>query len=120
MFYGRVLRDQRKFAQAAAQFQTAAARQPQSVEAWNELAGVLLISEQYPQAIAAFDHVRALGMEKPADLFFRATAHDHLHQAKEALDNYNRFLAVSKGAFPNQEFQARQRILAIEKETGKR
>jgi tetratricopeptide (TPR) repeat protein len=120
MFYGRVLRDQRKFPEAAAQFQEAAARQPQSVEAWNELGGVYLIANQYQPAIAAFDRVRALGAETPADLFFRATAHDHLHQAKDALDNYNRFLAASKGTFPDQEFQARQRILTLEKELGKR
>lgn len=120
MFYGRLLRDQRKFPEAAAQFQTVATRQPQFVKAWSELAGVLLIAEQYPQAIAAFDRVRALGAETPADMFFRATAHEHLRQPKEALDNYNKFLAASKGVFPDQEFQARQRVLALERELGKR
>lgn len=120
MFYGRVLRDQRKFPQAIEQFQAAAARQPQAADIWNELAGVYLVAEQYQQAITAFERVRALGAEKPADLFFRATAHDHLHQAKEALENYNRFLAASQGVFPNQEFQARQRVLILEKELGKR
>jgi tetratricopeptide (TPR) repeat protein len=120
MFYGRLLRDQRKFTEAAAQFQAVAARQPASVEAWNELAGVYLVAEKFQQSLAAFDRVRALGAETPTDLFFRALAHDHLHQAKDALDNYNRFLAASKGAFPDQEFQARQRVLALEKESGKR
>ena len=120
MFYGRLLRDQRKFPEAAAQFQAAADRQPQLVAAWNELAGVLLISEKYPEALAAFDRVRALGAETPANLFFRATAYDHLNRAKEALDNYNGFLAASKGAFPNQEFQARQRVLTLQRELGKR
>lgn len=120
MFYGRLLRDQRKFPEAATQFQAAAARQPDLAAAWNELAGVLLLMDQYQQAIGAFDRVRALGAEKPADLFFRATAYDHLHQAKPALDNYNGFLAASKGAFPNQEFQARQRVLILERELGKR
>ncbi len=120
MFYGRLLRDQRKFPEAAAQFKAAAARQPDQPAAWNELAGVLLMMDQYEAAIDAFDHVRALGAEKPADLFFRATAYDQLHQAKQALDNYNGFLAVSKGAFPNQEFQARQRVKILERELGKR
>jgi tetratricopeptide (TPR) repeat protein len=120
MFYGRLLRDQRKFTEAASQFQAVATRQPQSVEAWNELAGVYLIAEDFQQALAAFERVRALGAETTSDLFFRAVAHDHLHQTKEALDNYNRFLAASKGAYPNQEFQARQRVLALEKESGKR
>ncbi len=120
MFYGRLLRDQRKFPEAAAQFQAVAARQPESVQAWSELAGVFLVAENYQQALAAFDRVRALGAETPPDFFFRALAHDHLRQAKDALDNYNRFLAASKDAFPDQEFQARQRVLALEKELGKR
>lgn len=120
MFYGRLLRDQRKFPEAASQFKAAAARQPDQSAPWNELAGVLLLMDQYQAALDAFDHVRALGAETPADMFFRATAYDHLHQAKQALDNYNGFLAASKGAFPNQEFQARQRVLLLERELGKR
>ena len=119
MFYGRLLRDQRKFPEAATQFKAAAAQEPQLAEAWSELAGVYLITGQYQEALTDFEHVRALHAETPGVLFFRATAHDHLHQAKEALDNYNRFLAASKGAFPDQEFQARQRIKILERELGR-
>lgn len=120
MFYGRILRDQRKFNDAAAQFQIVATRQPESVPAWTELAAVELVAEKFPQALAAFDRVRALGAETTPDFFFRALAHDHLHQAKDALEDYSKFLAAAKGAFPDQEFQARQRVLALEKELGKR
>jgi tetratricopeptide (TPR) repeat protein len=120
MFYGRLLRDQRKFPEAAAQFLAATQRQPDLVEAWNELAGVYLISDQFPQALAAFDRVRALGGETTANFFFRAMAFDRLHQAKDALENYNRFLAESHGEHPDQEFQARQRKQTLEKELGKR
>lgn len=120
MFYRRLLRDQRKFPEAAAQFQAVATRDPQSARAWSELAGVLLVAEQYPQALAALDRVRALGAETPPDLFFRGLAFDHLNQAKQALENYNGFLAASKGAFPNQEWQARGRVVFLEKELGKR
>jgi tetratricopeptide (TPR) repeat protein len=120
MFYGRLLRDQRKFTEAASQFQIVTMHRPASVPAWSELAGVYLVADKFQQAIAAFDRVRTLGAETPPDLFFRAVAHDRLHQAKEALDNYNRFLAGSKGAYPDQEFQARQRVLALEKVLGKR
>ena len=80
----------------------------------------MLIDEKYPQALAAFDRVRALGAETPPTCSFARVACDHLNQAKEALDNYNGFLAASKGAFPDQEFQARQRVLTLEKELGKR
>ena len=116
MFYGKVLRDQRKFLDAAAQFSAAARIQPDAVTAWNELAAALVIAEQYPQALAAFDRIRALGAENAGNLFFRALAHDRLRQRPEAIENYKRFLAMSQEKFPNQEFQARQRVRILEKE----
>ena len=116
LFYGRVLRDQRKFPEAAAEFSAAARIDPKSVVAWNELASALVIAEEYPQALAAYDHIRALNAEIPGNFFFRALAHDRLRQRPEALENYNKFLATSGGKFPDQEFQARQRARILEKE----
>ena len=116
LFYGRLLRDQRKFPEAAAQFSAATRIQPDAVAAWNELASMLVIAEQYPQALAAFDHIRALGAETAGNLFFRALAHDRLQQRPEAIENYNKFLATSQGKFPDQEFQARQRVRILENE----
>lgn len=120
MFDARLLRDQRKFPEAAAQFLAAAQSKPDSAAAWNELAGVDLAAEKYPEALAAFDRVKALGAETVANYFFRALALDHLNQAKDALENYNKFLAGSNGQYPNQEFQARGRVKALELELHKR
>jgi tetratricopeptide (TPR) repeat protein len=116
LFYGRVLRDQRKFPEAAGEFSASARIDPKSVVAWNELASVLVIAEEYPQALVALDRIRALNAEIPGNFFFRALAYDHLHQRPEALENYNKFLATSGGKFPDQEFQARQRARLLEKE----
>ena len=121
MFYARLLRDQRKFAEAAIQFVAVAKTKPDLVVAWNELAGVYMISEKYVEALSAYDQVRALGAETNANFFFRGLANDRLNQPKDALENYNRFLAGSLGANPNQEFQARQRVKTLEREeVGKR
>jgi tetratricopeptide (TPR) repeat protein len=120
MFDARLLRDQRKFPEAAAQFLRAAQAKPDSAAAWNELAGVYLADEKYPEALAAFDRVKALGAETTANYFFRGLAFDHLHQAKDALENYNKFLAGSKGEHPDQEFQARGRVRVLEIELHKR
>lgn len=119
LFYGRILRDQRKFPAAAEQFLAAAKLKPDALRPWNELAAVLVISEQYPQALAALDRIRALGGETPSHLFFRAISYDHLHQLKEALANYNEFLEKSQGN-PDQEFQARQRARIIKNELSKK
>jgi tetratricopeptide (TPR) repeat protein len=119
MFDGKLLRDQRKFAEAAEQFGAAARIRSNAADAWNELSAALVLSEQYPQAIGAFDHIRALGAENPGNLFFRALSHDRLRQRPEAVENYNKFLAISQGKFPDQEFQARQRVRILQAELRK-
>ena len=120
MFYGRLLRDEHKPLDAAQQFSAAAQLKPDSVEAWNELAGVLSVAEQYPQAIVALDRVRALHAETAGDLFFRAIAYDHMKARKNAIESYQKFLELSQGKHPDQEFQARQRIRIIQRELDKR
>src|SRR6185369_712595 len=96
MFYARILRDEHKAAQATAQFELATKLQPGNVNAWSELAGYLIITEQYPQALAALDKVKELGTENAGHMFFRATTLDHLNQRKEALEYYQRFLEASR------------------------
>jgi Tfp pilus assembly protein PilF len=47
-------------------------------------------------------------------LFLEATAHDTLHEYKEAERAYRAFLAIAAGQFPDQEFEARHRLVALE------
>ena len=116
MFYGRLLRDQRKFGEAAQQFLAASKLKPADLHPWNELTGVLVTAGQYPQALAALDRVRALGGETPAHIYLRAISYDHLHQLKEALASYKTFLEESNGKSPDEEFKARQRARIIDDE----
>jgi tetratricopeptide (TPR) repeat protein len=129
MTYGRTLRDQKKLGPAASQFNAAAQKRPDSVEAWNELAAILTVLDDFPRALAALDRVKALGGEKPGDLFFRAIILDKMaagatsekaKRLKLALEAYQNFLALSHGEFEQQEFQARQRARIIQKELTKR
>ena len=115
MAYGRALRDERQFIPAANQFAAAAKQKPDTAEVWNELAGVLDLAEQYPQALAALDRVHALGKEVPGDYYLRAIILDKLHQFKPALESYRKFLASSEGKHPDEEFKARQRARIIER-----
>ena len=50
----------------------------------------------------------------PSTLFLEATADDALHQNRQAVDLYKKFLAEASGKFPDQESQARQRLVALE------
>lgn len=65
------------------------------------------------QALAA----RATVLPNSASsLFLEAISHDSLHQRKEAEVAYKAFLAAAAGKFPDQEFQARHRLVALEAE----
>jgi tetratricopeptide (TPR) repeat protein len=115
MFFGRLLRDQRKFPDAEQQFLAAAKLKTDAIQPWNELAGVLIVNEQYPQAIAALDESKKRGGETTAHFYLRAISYDHLHQLKEALANYKEFLERSQGS-PDEEFKSRQRARIIQNE----
>jgi lipoprotein NlpI len=114
------LRDRRQFVPAAQQFAAAAKIRPDSVKAWNELAAVLVVNEDYAGGLAALDRVRALGKEVPGDFFYRGISLEKLRQPKPALEAYRQFLAADAGKMPDQEFQARQRIRIIESELNRR
>ena len=120
MYLGRELRDQRKFVPAAQQFAMAAKLRPDSVQAWNELAAVLVVNEDYAGGLAALDRVRALGKELPGDLYYRAISLEKLRQPKPAMEAYRQFLATDGGKMPDQEFLARQRVRIIESELNRK
>lgn len=120
LMYGRSLRDEKKYAEAAQEFLRVVQGRPDSVEAWNELTAMLISLEQYPQAIGALDRVRALGGETAGHLYLRAIILDKVKDLKGALASYEKFLAASQGKSPNEEFKARQRIRVIQKELSRR
>jgi predicted Zn-dependent protease len=50
----------------------------------------------------------------PSSLFLEATAHDKLHHTKQATDLYKQFLSVANGQFPDEEWEARHRLITLE------
>jgi hypothetical protein len=52
--------------------------------------------------------------EIPATYFLRATSYDYLKVTAKAVENYKQFLATDGGKTPNQEWQARHRLIAID------
>src|SRR5262249_20598294 len=120
MMYARALRDAKQYPAAAQQFTEAAKIKPNDQRAWSNLGGVLYITGDYPQSLAAFDRARQLGEDTPGNWFLRAIILDKLRQLKPALAAYEHFLSVSHGEQPDQEFQARQRARIIRNELEKR
>jgi Tfp pilus assembly protein PilF len=52
--------------------------------------------------------------QSPSSLFLAATAHDKLHEVKLATDLYKQFLSVANGQFPDEEWEARHRLITLE------
>ncbi len=52
----------------------------------------------------------------PTSLFLQATAEDHLRHRQAAIKAYQAFLAMAAGKFPDQEWQAKQRLHLLESE----
>ena len=52
--------------------------------------------------------------ETPMTYFLRASAYDHLRDFKNAAANFHLFLKVAGGKYPDQEWQATHRLIAIE------
>ena len=116
MLHGRIVRDQRKYPEAAHDFRLAVTLKPNESEGWSELATSLIMAEDYQGTVDALDKVAALHAEKPGHVFFRALALDNMHDKRGALAAYQRFLAMSNGQSPNEEFKARQRAKLLERE----
>lgn len=120
MTIGRIYRDQRQFGRAAGYFEAATKLKPDAAEGWSELAGVLTLLKQYPQALAALDRLQSLNAEKPGHIFLRAIILDNLRQLKPALAAYRKFLEADNGQHSDQDFQSQGRIKAIEHELNRR
>lgn len=120
MMYARALRDHKQYPAAANQFMEAAKLKPAESKTWNELGGMLYLAGSLQQSLAAFDRARDLGENTAGNWFLRAIILDKLKQWKPALEAYQKFLSLSPGKNPDQEFQARQRSRILQRELEKR
>ena len=111
---GKSLLDQHKFPEAQAEFVTATRLKPDFGAAYGDLAAAADQNKDYPLVIGALDARAKFLPELPFGYFLRATAFDHLHDRKNAALNYHKFLDAAAGKYPDQEWQARHRLIAIE------
>jgi tetratricopeptide (TPR) repeat protein len=111
---GRVLLQQKKLPEAEKELIAAIQFKPDLGPAYGELAGAANETKNYELVIKVLDARARILPELPIGYFLRATAYDHLRQYKPAAENYHLFLEKSTGQYPDQEFQARHRLIAIE------
>jgi Flp pilus assembly protein TadD len=111
---GKSLLDQRKFPEAQTEFMTAVKLKPDFGEAYGDLAVAADQNKAYGLVPAALDARAKFLPELPFGFFLRATAYDHLRDRKNAAIQYHKFLDAAGGKFPDQEWQAKHRLIAIE------
>ncbi len=111
---GKSLLNQHKFPEAQSEFLAAVKLKPDFGGAYGDLATAANENKDYELTIRALDARAKLLPELPFGYFLRATAFDHLKDYKNAALNYHRFLEVADGKAPDQEWQARHRLITIE------
>jgi tetratricopeptide (TPR) repeat protein len=102
-------------AEALHAFQAATQADPSNGDAWNGLAFAAFETHQPAVTLQALDARSKILPENATTLFLWATAYDTLHDKKQAVAYYHRFLDAAAGKLPDQEWQARQRLALMEK-----
>jgi len=110
---GQNLLRERLYPQAQQVFERAVKLKPDDGDAWSGLAFAASENKQYSTALHALSMRAKYLEETPATYFLWATSYDSLHVSKSAQEYYRKFLAASGGKFPDQEWQARHRLVAL-------
>jgi Flp pilus assembly protein TadD len=111
---GSVLMQEKQYPEAQLELLTAIKLKPDLAGAYGNLAYVAMQNKDYQLAIRALDARARYMEENPASYFLRATAYDNLKVTAKAVENYRQFLATDEGKMPDQEWQARHRLMAID------
>lgn len=111
---GQALLRQKKFPEAQQEFGQEVKLAPGRGEAYGDLAFAASENKDYELVIRALQARGKLLPENPVTYFLRASAYDHLHDFKNAAVNFHFFLNNAKGKYPDYEWQAKHRLIAIE------
>lgn len=113
--WGGTLLKQHRYPEAIAALQAAVKLSPGNADDWMNLAIAAAQAKQYPLVLEALSARAKFAEENAGSSFLRATAYDNLHQTKQAVEYYRKFLEVSAGKFPDQEWEAQHRLIALGK-----
>ncbi|MGA8742134.1 MAG: tetratricopeptide repeat protein [Terracidiphilus sp.] len=113
--HGQNLIRQQRFPDAMAAFDKATKLDSADADAWSGIAFAASKLNQPSLVIHALTVRSKYLPEGPATYFLWATSYDTLKDKMAAITYYHHFLDSSGGKFPDQEWQARQRLLVLEK-----
>ena len=113
--HGQNLVLQGRFAEAFTVFDKATRIDPANTDGWSGLAFAASRTNQPSVTLHALTMRSKFLPENASTYFLWATSYDTLHQKAQAAAYYHHFLDSAAGKFPNQEWQARQRLQLLEK-----
>jgi tetratricopeptide (TPR) repeat protein len=113
--HGQNLIRQQLYSQALAAFDKATQLDSASSDAWSGVAFAASKLHQPSAVIHALTMRSRFLPDVPATYFLWATSYDTLNDRVAAITYYHHFLDSAGGKFPDQEWQARQRLLVLEK-----
>ena len=111
---GQCLLREKKFPEAQQELLITVKLKPNWGEAYGDVAFAASENKNYPLALQALDARVKFLPEIPITYFLRASAFDHLKDFKKAAVNYHLFLDNAQGKYPDQEWQAKHRLIAIQ------
>jgi tetratricopeptide (TPR) repeat protein len=112
--HGQALLRLKKFPEAQQEFLVAIKLKSDLGEAYGDLAFAAGENQDYALVIRALDARKKFLPEVSITYFLRASAYDHLRDFKNAAANYHLFLNTANGKYPDYEWKAKHRLIAIE------
>jgi Tfp pilus assembly protein PilF len=112
---GQLLIREGNYVEALVLLQNAAKIRQDDPDTWGGIAFAASKTHQPQLVLDALTMRSKYAAETPATYFLWATASDNLHRNKQALEYYQLFLKSASGKFPDEEWQARQRIAVLMK-----
>ena len=113
--HGQNLIREQKYPEAFSVFSRAAELDGANPDAWSGVAFAASKTGKPAVALHALSMRSKYLPDIPSTYFLWATSYDTLHQTAAAITYYHHFLEAAAGKYPNQEWQARQRLLLLEK-----
>src|SRR5271165_5316249 len=111
---GSLLMHVKKYPESQQELLLAVQLKPDLADAYGNLAVVAAENKNYPLTLRALDYRAKFLPEGPATYFLRATTFDNLKAVPRSEEYYQRFLAADAGKLPDQEWQARHRLIALD------
>jgi tetratricopeptide (TPR) repeat protein len=119
-WFGRTLLELHHYPDAAAALNKSLQMDATPIGPLRDLVDAYYLGGACPDALATLDRLSEREPLKPIAWFVRGTCYDKLAKKPEAIAAYQKYLDLDQGSHDTQDFQARQRILSLQREMQKR